>query len=104
MASDAAKRAQDLIVALSDAVRSLDYENGQLAAFAKRVGEENLTLTDDVHELQTVARGPRLDAVARQCLEMIARYQAEGDQLDSARVLVCLRRALDAMAQAKEAA
>lgn len=70
----------------------------------ERLADENVELCDTVHELQSSARRAGLEASAREALEMIVRYQAEGDSLDSMRVVACLRRALDAMAAAKEAA
>lgn len=81
----------------------IDRELQQARRDIERLAEENAELCDTVHDLQQAARQGGLDATVRQSLEMIARYQAEGDSLDSMRVVACLRRALDAMA-AKEVA
>lgn len=98
-------------MAILDTLRSaiveaegVERELAQARRDIERLADENGELCDTIHGLQASAKQGGLDATVRQSLEMIARYQAEGDSLDSIRVLACLRRALDAMAAKSEAA
>ncbi|HET9797288.1 MAG TPA: hypothetical protein VFP90_04845, partial [Gemmatimonadaceae bacterium] len=80
-------------------------ERDELQAEVKRLEHANLDLLDEIERLRAPAIRAGLEEEAKRCLEMIRRYvDDEGDTLDSARVLVCVRRALDALADARRAA
>lgn len=76
----------------------------ELEATVDRLGHDNNDQCDTIAELQTTARKAGLDASAKQALDLIRRYVSEGDALDSARVLCCLRRMLDATSEMESAA
>lgn len=122
MSGSISERARALLVSMGKAVENeierLDREASALLTENKRLEEQNAKDCDRIHELEeenkalaeaiegyrVAALRKGLDEAARLALGMARTYLAEGDDMTTARVVACLRRAMELANAAREAA